>query len=177
MNQKDFQLASSRPIHQQPCTLFCHRTYPSPLNLDQVNRVRGFPLYATLRRKNISKTAHPHRDLSTALRFGRDDKGEGGASRKSSCWIEVGGKASGATMPQISESTGTTMRSRPSLPSGTAPRAHRPKCFRQPNRYLKPRWVAAARPDCRCRRHGCEATGGNFETPWETPLEQLHVLS
>jgi hypothetical protein len=35
--------------------------------------------------KNISKKEHPHRDLSTALRFGRDDKGEGGASRESSC--------------------------------------------------------------------------------------------
>ena len=28
---------------------------------------------------------HQHRDLSTALRFGRDDKGEGGASMESSC--------------------------------------------------------------------------------------------
>jgi hypothetical protein len=27
--------------------------------------------------KNISKKEPPHRDLSTALRFGRDDKGEG----------------------------------------------------------------------------------------------------
>jgi hypothetical protein len=27
-----------------------------------------------------SKKEHPHRDLSTALRFGRDDKGERGAS-------------------------------------------------------------------------------------------------
>jgi hypothetical protein len=27
--------------------------------------------------KNISKKEHQHRDLSTALRFGRDDKGEG----------------------------------------------------------------------------------------------------
>jgi hypothetical protein len=35
--------------------------------------------YATLRSKNISKTEHQHRDLSTALRFGRDDKGEVGA--------------------------------------------------------------------------------------------------
>src|SRR5277367_2712064 len=34
--------------------------------------------------KNISKTEHPHRDLSTALRFGRDDKGERGASREES---------------------------------------------------------------------------------------------
>src|SRR5277367_1987088 len=34
--------------------------------------------------KNISKTEHPHRDLSTALRFGRDDKGESGASREES---------------------------------------------------------------------------------------------
>jgi hypothetical protein len=32
--------------------------------------------------ENISKKEHPHRDLSTALRFGRDDKGEGGASRE-----------------------------------------------------------------------------------------------
>src|ERR1700678_718580 len=31
--------------------------------------------------KNISRKEHPHRDLSTALRFGRDDKGQGGASR------------------------------------------------------------------------------------------------
>ena len=30
--------------------------------------------------KHISKREHPHRDLSTSLRFGRDDKGEGGAS-------------------------------------------------------------------------------------------------
>jgi hypothetical protein len=29
--------------------------------------------------KNISKKEHPHRDLSTALRSGRDDKGEGSA--------------------------------------------------------------------------------------------------
>jgi hypothetical protein len=36
-------------------------------------------------RKNISKKEYPHRDLSTALRFGRDDKGECGASRESSC--------------------------------------------------------------------------------------------
>jgi hypothetical protein len=27
---------------------------------------------------HISKEEHSHRDLSTALRFGRDDKGEGG---------------------------------------------------------------------------------------------------
>jgi len=26
--------------------------------------------------ENISKEEHPHRDLSTTLRFGRDDKGE-----------------------------------------------------------------------------------------------------
>jgi hypothetical protein len=26
-------------------------------------------------KKNISKDEHPHRDLSTALRSGRDDKG------------------------------------------------------------------------------------------------------
>jgi hypothetical protein len=32
--------------------------------------------------ENISKTEHPHRDLSTALRSGRDDKGEGGDSKK-----------------------------------------------------------------------------------------------
>jgi hypothetical protein len=30
--------------------------------------------------KNISRKEHPYRDLSTALRSGRDDKGEGGAS-------------------------------------------------------------------------------------------------
>jgi hypothetical protein len=30
--------------------------------------------------KHISTREHPHRDLSTSLRFGRDDKGEGGAS-------------------------------------------------------------------------------------------------
>jgi hypothetical protein len=35
--------------------------------------------------KNISKKKHPHRDLSTSLRFGRDDKGERGASRESGC--------------------------------------------------------------------------------------------
>jgi hypothetical protein len=34
--------------------------------------------------KNISKRVHPHRDLSTALRSGRDDKGEDGASSESS---------------------------------------------------------------------------------------------
>jgi hypothetical protein len=28
--------------------------------------------------ENLSKKEHPHRDLSTALRSGRDDKGEGG---------------------------------------------------------------------------------------------------
>jgi hypothetical protein len=33
-------------------------------------------------KKHISKREHPHRDLSTSLRFGRDDKGEGGASIK-----------------------------------------------------------------------------------------------
>jgi hypothetical protein len=38
---------------------------------------------------NISKKEHPHRDLSTALRFGRDDKGEDGASRESSCQMEA----------------------------------------------------------------------------------------
>jgi hypothetical protein len=32
-----------------------------------------------LRSKKISKKEHPHRDLSTSLRFGRDDKGERGA--------------------------------------------------------------------------------------------------
>jgi hypothetical protein len=26
--------------------------------------------------KNISRKEHPHRDLSTTLRFGRDDKGK-----------------------------------------------------------------------------------------------------
>jgi hypothetical protein len=35
-------------------------------------------------RKTISKTGHQHRDLSTTLRFGRDDKGEGGAPIESS---------------------------------------------------------------------------------------------
>ena len=35
--------------------------------------------------KNISKEEHPRRDFSTALRFGRDDKGEAGASRQSGC--------------------------------------------------------------------------------------------
>jgi hypothetical protein len=35
--------------------------------------------------KNTPKEEHPHRDLFAALRFGRDDKGEGGASRQSSC--------------------------------------------------------------------------------------------
>jgi hypothetical protein len=30
--------------------------------------------------KNISRKGRQHRDLSTALRFGRDDKGEGDAS-------------------------------------------------------------------------------------------------
>src|ERR1700677_4390704 len=39
--------------------------------------------------KNIPKREHPHRDLSTALRSGRDDKGKGGASGKSSCWTET----------------------------------------------------------------------------------------
>ena len=40
------------------------------LALEEENRSR-------LCRKNISKREHPHRDLSTALRFGRDDKGGG----------------------------------------------------------------------------------------------------
>jgi hypothetical protein len=44
--------------------------------------------------KNISKKEHPHRDLSTALRFGRDDKGEGSASMKSSYEMEGKGSAS-----------------------------------------------------------------------------------
>jgi hypothetical protein len=35
--------------------------------------------------ENISREGHPHRDLSTALRSGRDDKGEGGASMDGSC--------------------------------------------------------------------------------------------
>jgi hypothetical protein len=35
----------------------------------------------------IPKKEHLHRDLSTALRFGRDDKGEGGASGEGSCWV------------------------------------------------------------------------------------------
>jgi hypothetical protein len=33
-------------------------------------------------KKNIPKKEHPHRDLSTTLRFGRDDKGEGGDLRE-----------------------------------------------------------------------------------------------
>jgi hypothetical protein len=41
--------------------------------------------YATLCKKHISKKEHPHRDLSTALRPGRDDKGECGASREGGC--------------------------------------------------------------------------------------------
>jgi hypothetical protein len=40
--------------------------------------------------ENISRKEHPHRDLSTTLRFGRDDKGKGGASRENSCWTEAG---------------------------------------------------------------------------------------
>src|SRR5882757_5119329 len=36
--------------------------------------------------KNISKKRHQHRDLSPPLRFGRDDKGEGGASGERGCW-------------------------------------------------------------------------------------------
>jgi hypothetical protein len=45
--------------------------------------------------KNISKREHQHRDLSTSLRFGRDDKGEGGAPIESSyrtgLFIPLGG--------------------------------------------------------------------------------------
>jgi hypothetical protein len=37
-------------------------------------------LSAFLAPENTSKKEHPHRDLSTSLRSGRDDKGEGGAS-------------------------------------------------------------------------------------------------
>jgi hypothetical protein len=39
--------------------------------------------------KNISKTEHQHRDLSTSLRFGRDDKGEGDASKEGDCRTET----------------------------------------------------------------------------------------
>jgi hypothetical protein len=39
--------------------------------------------------KNISRKGRQHRDLSTTLRFGRDDKGEGGASIESGCWTEA----------------------------------------------------------------------------------------
>jgi hypothetical protein len=35
-------------------------------------------MWSVLCKKNISRKEHPHRDLSTALRSGRDDKGEGG---------------------------------------------------------------------------------------------------
>jgi hypothetical protein len=38
---------------------------------------RRSPHYASLRSKNISRKKYPHRDLSTALRFGRDDRGKG----------------------------------------------------------------------------------------------------
>jgi len=49
-----------------PGTHLCIGTGPSD---------RDFPSV-----ENISKKEHPHRDLSTALRSGRDDKGKGGAS-------------------------------------------------------------------------------------------------
>src|ERR1700678_4161499 len=39
--------------------------------------------------KYIPKRANLHRDLTTALRSGRDDKGKGGPSGKSSCWTET----------------------------------------------------------------------------------------
>jgi hypothetical protein len=44
---------------------------------------------AALWSKNITRGLHPHRDLSTALRFGRDDKGQGGASGNGSCRTEA----------------------------------------------------------------------------------------
>jgi hypothetical protein len=43
----------------------------------------------TRSQKNISEKEHPHRDLSTALRSGRDDKGEDSASGNGSCWIKA----------------------------------------------------------------------------------------
>src|SRR6202789_2663445 len=48
--------------------------------------------------KNISRKEHPHRDLSTTLRSGRDDKGEGGASGESSCWIRAARSAAGTVI-------------------------------------------------------------------------------
>jgi hypothetical protein len=48
--------------------------------------------------KNISRKEHPHRDLSTTLRSGRDDKGEGGASGEGSCWIRAARSAAGTVI-------------------------------------------------------------------------------
>jgi hypothetical protein len=42
--------------------------------------INGGVVVCASSKKNIPKKEHPHRDLSTALRFGRDDKGEDGAS-------------------------------------------------------------------------------------------------
>jgi hypothetical protein len=36
--------------------------------------------------KRFSKEEYPHRDLSTALRSGRDDKGESGCGPKQNLW-------------------------------------------------------------------------------------------
>jgi hypothetical protein len=45
----------------------------------------------TAEAQNISKKWHPHRDLSTALRSGRDDKGEGGCGPEQSLGEETAG--------------------------------------------------------------------------------------
>jgi hypothetical protein len=54
--------------------------------------------------KNISTKGRQHRDLSAALRFGRDDKGEGGASMESG----LGQKAFFITLggPQAHDNSG-----------------------------------------------------------------------
>jgi hypothetical protein len=60
--------------------------------------------------KNISKKEHPHRDLSTALRSGRDDKGERSAPR------EIPIYNMGATVMRNGSCSATTLPGSAALP-------------------------------------------------------------
>ena len=53
----------------QGCCCGCAACFPASFEVER-------RAYRSALSENISKKEHPHRDLSTALRFGRDDKGK-----------------------------------------------------------------------------------------------------
>ena len=86
------EMTKGRAVHPGGVVAQQKTVFPSPWvgshTAFPYGRVARFIWPASLSLQNISKKKHPHRDLSTTLRFGRDDKGQGGASGESSCSTE-----------------------------------------------------------------------------------------